>query len=174
MILEDFLENDVMTGYSFSVIINGGKALQFSKISNMGAELEYETYCEGGLNSYPHILPKPSSAAGKLSLTRYVHSGDSGLSVFVGMKMSIPLYVSVKNANRTAFKSSKSMGKLSASMEAQDGFSFLFTSCIVTGQRFGDLDAQRSLLMEETIDIAYEKMFYLPGLQVSTSMSLDL
>ncbi|MEG1973271.1 MAG: hypothetical protein RR315_08910, partial [Oscillospiraceae bacterium] len=106
MKIGEILNNDVVPGYSFSVIINGGTALQFSKISNINAELEYETYCEGGMNTCPRILPKPSSSPGKLSLTRYVHLSRSESGICVGMKMSIPLYVGVKNVNQGVYKSS--------------------------------------------------------------------
>ncbi|MEG1973144.1 MAG: hypothetical protein RR315_08265, partial [Oscillospiraceae bacterium] len=71
------------------------------------------------------------------------------------------------------YKSSTNMGAVNMTAEEQGGFSFLFTGCIVTGHRFSDLDAQHSTLLEETIELAYEKMFYLPGLQATASLSVE-
>lgn len=145
----------MVPNYFFSVIIGKSEPLPFHKVSGMEGRLEYDAHHEGGENSFAHILLKPVSSVGKLSLVRYLHAGGKDMELMVGEKIS-SVYVGIPQQN----------GKNDAETE---GYSMMFTDCFVVGHQFSDLDSMGNQLMEETIEIAYQQMYYLPELKVAAT-----
>ena len=66
---ENMSAGDYLNSGVFSVTM-GNLDLSFSKISGIGQTTEYDTYVEGG--GRMHLLPKPRSSAGTITLERGV------------------------------------------------------------------------------------------------------
>lgn len=151
------MPNDfVVPNYSFAVSIEGETISPFHKVRGMEDRLEYEAYQEGGENTYSHIFLKPASSVSKLELVRYLRSGSGHINIMAGERLSEPVYVGVTRPG-------------GENGQQGEGYSMMFTDCFVVGHSFSDLDAQGSQIMEETIEIAYQQMFYLPGLNVTAT-----
>jgi len=105
-------------------------------------ENEFEYVQEGGLNDYVHMLRKPVSKPFTFTVERYVGT-DIVPPLPLGAELTLPIILMVSqhpnqfdNAKRT----------------------FVFTGCTVISKTFGELNAERSGLLTETIVIAYREM----------------
>lgn len=165
------LSDSLVPSYSFLVIVENNPLGEYTRVSNIVAEMEYETYCEGGLNTYAHILPKPASTVNRLTLQRYLRSTFvTGGRLCVGARLHSPIFLCAKNPERSLAQVGVGIpgsGRNAASTDLSRGYSFVFSGCMVVKHSFGELDAEKSRLLEETLEVTYEKMYFCPGLTAS-------
>ncbi len=116
--------------------------LACTKVSGIMQEREYENILEGGVNSYVQLREKPSSKPNILQVERYI--GEAYMDPLpVGKQCAIPLVLYVD----------RHLG-----MFADAPMVFTFSGCTVLSKKYGDLDAEHSGLMTETIQIAYQQV----------------
>lgn len=116
--------------------------LACTKVSGIVQEKEYENIVEGGVNDYVQLREKPSSKPNILQVERYI--GERYLDPLpVGKRCEIPLVLYVDR-------------HLDFFVNAP--MTFTFSGCTVLGKKYGDLDAERSGLLTETIQIAYQQV----------------
>lgn len=94
------------------------------------------------MNDYVQLREKPSSKPNILQVERYI--GEKYLDPLpVGKRCEIPLVLYVAR-------------HLKAFTDAP--MTFTFSGCTVLSKKYGDLDAEHSGLLTETIQIAYQKV----------------
>lgn len=116
--------------------------LACTKVSGIVQEKEYENIMEGGVNDYVQLREKPSSKPKVLEVERYI--GEKYLDPLpVGKRCVLPLVLYV----------SRYLGKFDDAPMI-----FCFLGCTVMSKKYGELNAERSGLMTETIQIAYQQV----------------
>lgn len=116
--------------------------LACTKVSGIGQEKEYENIMEGGVNDYVQLREKPSSKPNVLQVERYI--GESYLDPLpVGKRCEIPLVLYV-DRYLDSFVAPPMI--------------FTFSGCTVLSKKYGELNAEHSGLMTETIQIAYQQV----------------
>lgn len=116
--------------------------LACTKVSGIVQEKEYENIVEGGVNDYVQLREKPASKPNILQVERYI--GEKYLDPLpVGKRCEIPLVLYVDR-------------HLDQFVDAP--MTFTFSGCTVLSKKYGDLDAEHSGLMTETIQIAYQQV----------------
>lgn len=116
--------------------------LACTKVSGIVQEKEYENIIEGGVNDYVQLREKPSSKPNVLQVERYI--GESYLDPLpVGKRCEMPLVLYV-DRYLDSFKDSPMV--------------FTFSGCTVLSKKYGELNAEHSGLMTETIQIAYQQV----------------
>ena len=116
--------------------------LACTKVSGIVQEKEYENIIEGGVNDYVQLRVKPSSKPNILQVERYI--GEKYLDPLpVGKRCGMPLVLYV-DRNLNSFKDSPMI--------------FTFSGCTVLSKKYGELNAEHSGLMTETIQIAYQQV----------------
>lgn len=117
-------------------------------------EYDYEEIQEGGRNDYVILKRKPITHRYTLQLERYV--GMDVVDPFaLGTEFVAPLLIGVKRILplTTGFADTMENTELIRL--------YTFTGCIVTGKEYGQLDAEKSGLLTETVTIAYREMICL-------------
>lgn len=144
MILFDDREN-ILSGCNFLVII-GQMLISFSKVSNLVSQVEYETVQEGGNNKYPLLFQKPRTSTDTLILEK----GVRGLSTDVcfhllreGMQVEL-VTILLLNDHKFIKKA------------------LFFQRGLITKRTFSDLDASKSELLIETLEIAHSGLIEIP------------
>lgn len=132
-------KSNLLPSHRFTVTF-GKNEINFSKISNIEASIEYETILEGGNNDYPHILKKPKSQQDKLILEKgVVKKGDTSLmnSLVQGCNLE-NIIIMVKGID----------GKT-----IEQKFSFDYGTII--SRKFSDLNALGTDLLIETLELTH-------------------
>lgn len=130
---------DVYTSMNFIVRAEGREIICRS-VQGIQKEREQEFIREGGLNDYVHIRPKPLTRAQTLKL-ECIASPDNEKLLPLGKVLAEPLVVETK-----------------PEMSSGKNIRFTFNGCMVVDKKFGDLRAEKSGILEETISIAYQEM----------------
>lgn len=113
-----------------------------TKVSGIVQEKEYENILEGGVNDYVQLREKPSSKPNILQVERYI--GEKYLDPLpVGKQCEMPLVLYV-DRYLNSFRDSPMI--------------FTFYGCTVLSKKYGELNAEHSGLMTETIQIAYQQV----------------
>lgn len=117
-------------------------------------EFDYEEIQEGGRNDYVILKRKPITHRYTLQLERYV--GMDVVDPFaLGTEFVAPLLIGVKRILPLT-------SGFADTMENTELIRlYTFTGCIVTGKEYGQLDAEKSGLLTETVTIAYREMICL-------------
>lgn len=140
-IKKDSVKNPLINNI-FLLRVDAVYDLACTKVSGIVQEKEYENIVEGGVNDYVQLREKPSSKSNILQVERYI--GEKYLDPLpVGKRCEIPLVLYVARHLKTF---------TDAPMK------FTFSGCTVLSKKYGDLDAEHSGLMTETIQIAYQKV----------------
>lgn len=140
-IKKDSVKNPLINNI-FLLRVDAVYDLACTKVSGIVQEKEYENIVEGGVNDYVQLREKPSSKPNILQVERYI--GEKYLDPLpVGKRCEIPLVLYVARHLKTF---------TDAPMK------FTFSGCTVLSKKYGDLDAEHSGLMTETIQIAYQKV----------------
>ena len=133
---------NVLVNYNFMLRVEGIYDLPCKSVHSFTKENEFEYVQEGGLNDYVHMLRKPVSKPFSFTVERYV-----GMDIIpplqLGAELVLPVVLMVApgankfgNAKRT----------------------FVFTGCTVMSKTYGELNAEKSDLLTETIVIGYREM----------------
>lgn len=140
-IKKDSVKNPLISNI-FLLRVDAVYDLACTKVSGIVQEKEYENIVEGGVNDYVQLREKPSSKPNILQVERYI--GEKYLDPLpVGKRCEIPLVLYVAR-------------HLKAFTDAP--MKFTFSGCTVLSKKYGDLDAEHSGLLTETIQIAYQKV----------------
>ena len=134
--------NNVLVNYNFMLRVEGIYDLPCKSVHSFTKENEFEYVQEGGLNDYVHMLRKPVSKPFSFTVERYV-----GMDIIpplpLGAELVLPVILMVApNANQ--FDKAKR--------------TFVFTGCTVMSKTYGELNAEKSGLLTETIVIGYREM----------------
>lgn len=133
---------NVLVSYNYMLRVEGVYDLPCKAVHSFTKENEFEYIQEGGLNDYVHILRKPVSKPFTFTVERYVGT-DIIHPLSLGAELILPVILMVApHPNR--FDIAKR--------------TFVFTGCTVISKTFGELNAEKSGLLTETIVIAYREM----------------
>lgn len=133
---------NVLVNYNFMLRVEGVYDLPCKAVHSFTKENEFEYVQEGGLNDYVHMLRKPVSKPFSFTVERYV-----GMDIIpplqLGAELVLPVILMVApNANQ--FDKAKR--------------TFVFTGCTIMSKTYGELNAEKSDLLTETIVIGYREM----------------
>lgn len=127
---------DLLTNYDFIVYL-GENSYGFSKVSNLSAELEYESVGEGGRNLSPLLFVKPKGKQDVLSLERGVRLTPEGVSLTLDTGTHIE------------------GGIISTLMGGDPALVYTFDEGLVTKVELGNLDAMGRDILIEKMEIAH-------------------
>ena len=131
-----------VTNFSFILRVEGVFDLPCKSIKGIKRENEFDYIQEGGVNDYVHIKRKPISKPFTFQVERYV-----GVDYFdpltLGTELTLPVILFVNNT---------------VSSTVSPVRTYAFTGCTVIARDYGDLNAEVSGLLVETITIAYKEM----------------
>lgn len=140
-IKKEFARNPLINNI-FLLRVDAVYDLACTRVSGIVQEKEYENIAEGGVNDYVQLREKPSSKPNILQIERYI--GERYLDPLpLGKRCEIPLVLYV-DRHLDLFVNAPMI--------------FTFSGCTVLSKKYGDLDAERSGLMTETIQIAYQQV----------------
>lgn len=105
-------------------------------------EMEYELIQEGGLNDYVHMRRKPISKPFTLEVERYAGT-DFIDPLPLGADLALPVFLFVSRYQDNFLGTART---------------YVFTGCTVTKKTYGELQADRSGLLTDTVTIAYREM----------------
>ncbi len=133
---------DVLVSYNYMLRVEGVYDLPCKAVHSFTKENEFEFVQEGGLNDYVHMLRKPISKPFTFTVERYVGT-DIYPPLPLGAELVLPVILLVApHPNR--FDIAKR--------------TFVFTGCTVMGKTYGELNAERSGILTESIVIGYREM----------------
>ena len=138
-------EDGLLPGYNFLVAI-GQEIFSFSKISNLVSQIEYETVQEGGNNGYPLLFPKQKTKPDTLILEKGVREwavDPSFDSLWEGMQVEQVTILLIKHGNL---------------LEK----ALFFHKGLIVKRAFSNLDAAKSELLIETLEIAHSGLVEIP------------
>ena len=137
-------QEKIVPNHSFIVTI-GPLVFSFMKISNITSSIDYDSVPEGGNNDYPNLFQKQKNNADTLILEKCVKSGPAeaafsllreGVQVEVVNVLVLKNDIPVKN--------------------------FFFQKGIIIKREFSTLDATRSELFIQKIEIAHSGLVEIP------------
>ena len=133
-----------LVNFNFMLRVEAIYDLPCKSVKAFTREMEYEYIQEGGLNDYVHMLRKPISKPFTLEVERYV--GVNYVDPLpLGAELALPLILFVgRNPNQF--------------IPGLVARTYTFTGCVVMKKTFGELDADRSGLLTETVTIGYREM----------------
>lgn len=137
--------NGLLTGCNFLVTI-GQELFSFSKVSNLVSQIEYETVHEGGNNDYPLLFPKQKTRPDTLILEKGVREwavAPAFNSLWEGMQVEQVTILLVK------------YGVLLKK-------ALFFKKGLIVKRTFSNLDATKSELLIETLEIAHSGLVEIP------------
>lgn len=118
------------------LVLFGGIRYGFSKVSNMAAEMEYDSIVEGGRNWSPHLFSKPSSKLDTMTFERGRAVFPPPLSPTLEVGTCVEMVIIMVN-------------------NGQMCHSFGFDWGMVTKLTYGDLDALHREILIEKMEIAH-------------------
>ena len=132
----------VLVNYNFMLRVEGIYDLPCKAVHSFTKENEFEYVQEGGLNDYVHMLRKPISKPFSFTVERYVGM-DIIPPLALGAELTLPVVLMVA-PNANMFDNAKR--------------TFVFTGCTIMSKTYGELNAEKSDLLTETIVIGYREM----------------
>ncbi|MDR1247527.1 MAG: hypothetical protein LBK57_11000 [Clostridiales Family XIII bacterium] len=134
-------QSNPLVNFNFMLRVEAVFDLPCKSVKAFTRELEYENIQEGGLNDYVHMRRKPISRPFTLEVERYA-GVDYVDPLPLGADLALPLFLFV--ARRPVFESVAR--------------TYVFTGCTVIKKVYGELSAEHSGLLTDTITIAYREM----------------
>ena len=135
-----------MVGNQYFKVYFGAVPISFSRVSNLQHTVEHEDFAEGGLNHHVHVLTRPNSQSGTLTLEKGVADEDvvtklTRVGILLpGTRLLLPVTVTLYYRTEHFWKPVRSWG-------VEDG--------IVTGCRLSDLDAMGSEVAVERLELSH-------------------
>lgn len=133
-----------LVNYNFMLRVEAIYDLPCKAVHSFTKENEFEYVQEGGLNDYVHMLRKPVSKPFSFTVERYVGM-DIIPPLALGAELLLPVILLV-SSNPNDFDGGGAKR------------TFVFTGCTVMSKTYGELNADRSGLLTETIVIGYREM----------------
>ena len=143
-IVTNNLSLPVMPAFNFVLRVEGLYDIPCKSIRGLRKENEFEYIQEGGLNDYVHLKRKPISKPFTFQVERY--AGTDTVDVLeLGTELTLPLMLFVYDRPLT-----------SNFLDAHRVYTF--TGCTVISKEYGDLNAETSALLTETVTIAFREL----------------
>ena len=133
---------NVLVSYNYMLRVEGIYDLPCKSVHSFTKENEFEYVQEGGLNDYVHMLRKPISKPFSFTVERYVGT-DPYPPLPMGDELILPVILMVSSSPNQFEKAKRT---------------FVFTGCTVMSKTYGELNAERSGILTETIVIGYREM----------------
>lgn len=131
-----------VVNFSFMLRVEGVFDLPCKSVKGIQRENEFDYIQEGGLNDYVHLKRKAISKPFTFQVERYV--GINWVDPLpLGTELVLPIILFV---NRDCFPKFKPVRN------------YVFTGCTVISKDYGELNAEVSGLLMETVTIAYREM----------------
>lgn len=128
---------EYITGTEFEVSLNMIK-VSFSKVTNISARIEYDSFIEGGKNDCPVYLKKPKTKPDTIIFEKGLHTGITG-NIFSMIKEG----TRIKNIMIFV----KLNGDTKKILSIDEG--------IVVSKTFSDIDALNNSILIEKLEIAH-------------------
>lgn len=135
----------LLPSYNFLVTI-GQDVFSFSKVSNLVSQIEYDTVAEGGNNQYPLLFQKQKNNPDTLTLEKGVRTRASDRafnSLLEGMQVEQVTILLIRDGEQVVK-------------------AFYFEKGLITKRSFSNLDAEKSELLIETLEIAHSGLVEIP------------
>ena len=138
------VKNDPIPAFRFILRVEGLWDLPVKSVGSFQKNNEYEHIQEGGLNDYVHMRRKPISQPFTFTVERYITNTwvDPLLN---GSELTLPILLIVYQDDDTV------------------GHTFAFTAPKVQGVSYGEINAEKSGLMTQTVTIAYNMLYVIPN-----------
>ena len=135
------------TTYNFMVFL-GPLKLSCAKVSGVESVTDTTTVSEGGVNDRVYTLEAPAKTEKKLILEKGIclNTNPADLFLMPGYRFTTDILVFVLD------------------IEGAPQFIYTFSDCYVKKVSYGDLDASRSEIMMQRVEIAYEKVMKVPAI----------
>lgn len=134
---------NVLVNTNFMLRVEGLYDVPCRKVSSFQRENEFEYIQEGGLNDYVHMKRKNISKPFVLTIERY--TGNDWFDILpLGYESILPMVLIV----------SKYPGLFTPTKVAR---MYTFTGCTIISKTWGELNAEDSGLLVETLEIAYRE-----------------
>lgn len=137
---------EFITGLEFEVRFDLIKA-SFSKVTNIGIKIEYDTFIEGGHNDAPLYLQKPKKQPDTIVFEKGVHTGlTSNIFGLIKEGMRVKnVMIFVRHRGKT------------------DRILY-FDSGLVLSKEFGEFNASKNTVLIERMEIAHSGLKEMPFL----------
>lgn len=133
-----------LVGNQYFRVYFGATLISFARVSNLQSSVEHESVAEGGLNDYIHVLAKPSTQSGSLTLERGVVADASVNDVMralaPGARISIPVTITLCHRGPEGWTPVRSWG---------------FEDGMVTRWEVSNLDGLGSEIAIEKLEISH-------------------
>lgn len=137
---------EFITGTEFDVRFDMIK-VSFSKVTNIGSSIEYDTFIEGGRNDSPIVRLKPKTRPDTIIFERGVPVGSSLLKSFL---LKIQEGKKIKNVMIFVKHNGKTKRIL------------CFDSGIIVSRQISEMDAMGESVMIEKLEIAHNGLKEMP------------
>ncbi|MDR2132017.1 MAG: hypothetical protein LBP30_01585 [Clostridiales Family XIII bacterium] len=131
-----------LVNFNFLLRVEAMIDLPCKSVRAFTRELEYELIQEGGLNDYVHMRRKPISRPFILEVERYA-GVDYVDPLPLGADLALPVMLLVSRRQDDFLSTART---------------YAFTGCTVIKKVYGELTAEQSGLLTDTITIAYREM----------------
>lgn len=133
-----------LVGNQYFRVYFGKTLISFARVSNLQRSLEHEEVVEGGLNGFIHVLTKPGTQAGTLTLEKGVVADESVTAIMEalgpGARISVPVTITLYHRDEEAWQPVRSWG---------------FEDGVVTRWELTELDGLGSTVAIEKLEISH-------------------
>ncbi len=146
-------QGSVIPNFRFLLRVDGLFDVPLKTVRAFTRENEYEYIQEGGQNDFVYLKRKPISKPFTIVVERYITNDVMlGLNdpLSNGTELALPLMLFVGHNNG---------GATGGDLGIDYARYYVFTGAVVMTKEYGQLDAERSGLLTETITIGYNRMF---------------
>lgn len=141
---------DLAGGGNTFLVAVGNTTLSFSRIANIAASPEFDTFVEGGTNDRVYTLTKPQQQAGTMVFERGVTAASAKQLAEVGLKpngrITQPVTITVYQGI--------------APRKGKPVRIFGFDTGVVTRWELGELNALRGEILIERFEVAHSGLLY--------------
>ena len=103
-----------LVGNQYFRVYFGSTLVSFARVSNVQRGVEYESFAEGGLNDFIHVLTKPDTQSGTLTLEKGV-TADEKITKLMrvlspGQRITVPVTITLCHRDDEDWKPVRSWG----------------------------------------------------------------
>lgn len=136
--------DDLITSYSFSLLVDGITNVPLRSVKAFKREAEFEYVQEGGLNDYVHMLRKGVTKPFVFQVEKYADTSTGAETLPVGYEATLPMLLMIYDGRN-----------ITSNMPIR---TYAFTGAVVMSKEYGELNAERSGILTETITIGYREL----------------